>query len=275
MQRRAFLGVSFQTGALAAAQAAAAQTLAWAAPEETARHEDYPQRHRGAADRADGHRTQGGRRGVDDYSRTTRASSRPGASERLLPGDLHHRPGLSGAGDLPDGARQRDSDDRRRRACVCAVSLQGRRSGVRLLRDLRENIRKFEATGVSPFAIRSAITDAVDFHESVGVDRKAARLRYLRQYWMRRVAGLPGVKLLNVDDPRMSCGLGAMTLAGWDSTALTAYLMREHRIHVRAREVVGEFHCIRVTPNIYSTIEELETFCAAIEAASRNRMPMA
>ncbi len=140
---------------------------------------------------------------------------------------------------------------------------------------LRENIRKFEATGVSRFAIRSAITDAVDFHESVGVDRKAARLRYLRQYWMRRVAGLPGVKLLNVDDPRMSCGLGAMTLAGWDSTALTAYLMREHRIHVRAREVVGEFHCIRVTPNIYSTIEELETFCAAIEAASRNRMPMA
>ncbi len=32
---------------------------------------------------------------------------------------------------------------------------------------LRENIRKFEATGVSRFAIRSAITDAVDFHESV------------------------------------------------------------------------------------------------------------
>ncbi len=138
---------------------------------------------------------------------------------------------------------------------------------------LRENIRKFEATGVSPFAIRSAITGAVDFHESVGADRKAARLRYLRQYWMRRVAGLPGVKLLNVDDPRMSCGLGAMTLTGWDSTALTAYLMREHRIHVRAREVMGEFHCVRVTPNIYSTIEELETFCAAIETASRNRMP--
>ncbi|MFN7922950.1 MAG: aminotransferase class V-fold PLP-dependent enzyme [Bryobacteraceae bacterium] len=135
----------------------------------------------------------------------------------------------------------------------------------------RDNIRKFEATGVSPFAIRSAITDAIDFHESVTVERKGARLDYLRRYWTQRVASIKGVKLLNSDQPGMSCGLGAMSLEGWDSNALVGYLIKQHRIHVRSRYVPSEFHCIRVTPNIYSTLEELDTFCAAIEAASKQK----
>ncbi len=133
----------------------------------------------------------------------------------------------------------------------------------------RDNIRKFEASGVGPFAIRSSITDAIDFHESVGVERKAARLRYLRQYWSKRVSPIPGVKLLHADDPLMSCGLGALKLDRVDSNALTAYLIQKHKIHVRARYVPGEFDCIRVTPNIYSTIEELDTFGDAMEAAAK------
>ncbi len=136
---------------------------------------------------------------------------------------------------------------------------------------LKNNIRKFEATGVSPFAIRSAITDAVDFHESVGVERKAARLRYLRETWTKRLERVRGVKILNSPDPGMSCGIGAMTLDRWDSNELTAYLMKENRIHVRARYVPDEFHAIRVTPNIYSTMEELDTFCSTIEKAARIR----
>lgn len=133
----------------------------------------------------------------------------------------------------------------------------------------RDNIRKFEASGVGPFAIRSSITDAIDFHESVGVERKAARLRYLRQYWSKRVSRIPGVKLLHADDPLMACGLGALKLERVDSNALTAYLIKQHKIHVRARYVPSAFDCIRVTPNIYSTLEELDTFGDAMEAAAR------
>jgi selenocysteine lyase/cysteine desulfurase len=62
-----------------------------------------------------------------------------------------------------------------------------------------------------------------------------------------------------------------MTLDRWDSNELTAYLIKEHRIHVRSRYVPDEFHAIRVTPNIYSTMEELDTFCSAIEKAARTR----
>ena len=107
----------------------------------------------------------------------------------------------------------------------------------------------------------------IDFHESIGVERKAARLRYLRRLWTRRLQPIPSVTILNHDAPEHSCGIGAMQLRKWDSGELTAYLMKEHRIHVRARYVPGEFDCIRVTPNIYSTPEEIEAFVQAIEAA--------
>ena len=62
-----------------------------------------------------------------------------------------------------------------------------------------------------------------------------------------------------------------MSLRKWDSNELTAYLIKTHRIHVRSRYVPDEFHCIRVTPNIYTTPEEIETFARAIEAAARER----
>lgn len=135
----------------------------------------------------------------------------------------------------------------------------------------KNNIRKFEATGVSAFAIRSAITDAVDFHESVTVERKAARLQYLRRYWTDRVRNLKGVRIFNSEAPGMSCGIGAMSMDRWDSNELVAYLMKEHRIHLRSRYVPNEFHVIRVTPNIYTTLEELDSFCVAIEKAARIR----
>ncbi len=62
-----------------------------------------------------------------------------------------------------------------------------------------------------------------------------------------------------------------MSLDRWDSNELVAYLMKQHRIHLRSRYVPNEFHVIRVTPNIYSTLEELDTFCAAIEQAAKLR----
>ena len=63
------------------------------------------------------------------------------------------------------------------------------------------DIRKFEAIGTYPIALRTALSDALAFHEEIGADRKAERLRYLRERWMRGVEGLPGVRLLTSRDP--------------------------------------------------------------------------
>mgnify|MGYP001814290322 CR=1 FL=1 len=130
---------------------------------------------------------------------------------------------------------------------------------------MRDNIRKFEQIGTHPIAIRGAVTEAVTFPESIGIDRKAARLRYLRRRWSERVRELPGVTILNAEDPEQSCGLGAMSIEGVDAGELTEFLEKRYRIHVRPRFVPGEFSCIRVTPNVFTTLEEVDTFASAIE----------
>ncbi len=133
-----------------------------------------------------------------------------------------------------------------------------------------DNIRKFEQIGTHPIAIRGAITEAVTFHESIGVERKAARLSYLRRRWSEGVQGLPGVTVLNTDAPDQTCGLGALTIEDMDMDRLTLFLENKYRIHVRPRFVDGEFSCIRVTPNVFTTIEEIDTFISAIDDAARH-----
>jgi selenocysteine lyase/cysteine desulfurase len=52
------------------------------------------------------------------------------------------------------------------------------------------DIRKFEEIGTHPAANHNAIAEALTFHEAIGGERKAARLRFLRDRWMERVEGI-------------------------------------------------------------------------------------
>jgi len=40
-----------------------------------------------------------------------------------------------------------------------------------------------------PAANHQAIAEALTFHEGIGIERKAARLRYLKERWIRRLEG--------------------------------------------------------------------------------------
>ena len=50
-----------------------------------------------------------------------------------------------------------------------------------------KDIRKFEEIGTHPAANHNAIAEALTFHEGIGIERKAARLRYLRDRWAKRL----------------------------------------------------------------------------------------
>ena len=126
------------------------------------------------------------------------------------------------------------------------------------------NIRKFEQIGTYPVAISNAIGDALTFQEAIGTERKAARLRYLRRRWMDAVRDVPGVRFYTADDDAQSCAIGTMGLSGVGAADLTELLQDRYGIHVRPRFVEGEWEGIRVTPNVFSTLEEVDTFVAAI-----------
>ncbi len=133
-----------------------------------------------------------------------------------------------------------------------------------------DDIRKFEQIGTNPIAVRGPITEALTFHDGLGPERKAERLVYLRRRWAERVKELPGVQVLNPPDIRQACGIGAMRIDGVDSGELTDFLERKYRIHVRPRFVRGEFDCIRVSPSVFTTLEEVDLFSTGIEDAARN-----
>ncbi|HEY0863960.1 MAG TPA: aminotransferase class V-fold PLP-dependent enzyme [Lacunisphaera sp.] len=131
------------------------------------------------------------------------------------------------------------------------------------------DIRKFEETGTHPFALRAAVSDALAFHEEIGGERKAARLRFLRERWMRALQDVPGVKLLTSMDPAQACAIGSMSLEGVDARKLTEELQQRWGIHVRRRGVKNEFECIRITPNIFTKLDEIDLFVEAIRTLAR------
>src|ERR1044071_7821132 len=77
-----------------------------------------------------------------------------------------------------------------------------------------KDIRKFEEVGTHPAANHNAIAEALAFHQAIGVERKAARLRYLSDRWITRVEKLPRVKILNSRLPDQAWGLSNVSLEG-------------------------------------------------------------
>jgi selenocysteine lyase/cysteine desulfurase len=134
------------------------------------------------------------------------------------------------------------------------------------------NIRKFEEIGTHPAANHNAIAEALAFNEGIGWERKAARLRFLFQRWARRLDRLPGVKILTPYDPAQSCGLATVSVAGVDTAKLVTHLWAQHRILATAI-LHPEFSGVRVTPNVYTTLGDVDRFSDVMEGVVRNGLP--
>ncbi len=134
---------------------------------------------------------------------------------------------------------------------------------------MNANIRKFEEIGTHPASQRNAITEALNFHESIGPERKAERFRYLRKRWSNRLRELPGVKILNSEDPQQSCAIGFISIDGFNASKLAAYLWEKERIWTVAIDTPGEYQGLRITPNVYTTLEEVDTFTEVMEKIIR------
>jgi selenocysteine lyase/cysteine desulfurase len=135
-----------------------------------------------------------------------------------------------------------------------------------------EDIRKFEEIGTHPAANHNAIAEALVFHHGIGTERKAARLRYLRDRFMRRLAAEPRVRVHTSFDPAMSCGIGNVQVLGADSVALAKHLFDTRRIIVVPIKH-DEFEGLRVTPCVYTTTDEVDRFAEAIEQVIAKGLP--
>ncbi len=134
--------------------------------------------------------------------------------------------------------------------------------------ELNGDIRKFEEIGTRPVANALGIGDALTFHQGLGSERKEARLLYLRDYWVDRLRRQDRIRWNTSQKPGMACGIANFDIPGVNLMAMNQWLFDEHGIVTHVTEH-PEYTGFRVTPNVFSTLEELDRFCDAIEAGMR------
>jgi selenocysteine lyase/cysteine desulfurase len=135
-----------------------------------------------------------------------------------------------------------------------------------------DNIRKFEEIGTHPAANHNAIAEALVFQDTIGLERKSARLRLLRDRWMKRLQGQKGVKIHTSFDPKMSVAIGNVGIEGVDTAKLAQHLFDTRRIIVVAI-VHAEYQGLRVTPNVYTTLDEVDVFSEEMERVIAKGLP--
>lgn len=132
------------------------------------------------------------------------------------------------------------------------------------------NIRKYEEVGTHPAANHNAISLAVAFNQGIGLERKAARLRYLRDRWAKRLLadGSGRFNILTPLDDRQSCAICLVNIAGVETPKLQQWLWSKHRVMTVAI-THPEFHGLRVTPSVYTTLDEVDRFAELMMKAAK------
>ncbi|MCU1287156.1 MAG: aminotransferase, class [Acidobacteriales bacterium] len=127
-----------------------------------------------------------------------------------------------------------------------------------------KDIRKFEEIGTHPAAMHNGILQALAFHENIGADRKFARLRFLKQRWAERLSKIPGCTVLVKLDPNLSGAFGTVQFDGVDAGKLGGVLLSKYKILVTPIGGPG-FNGLRICPNVYTSLDEIDKFCQAVE----------
>jgi len=125
------------------------------------------------------------------------------------------------------------------------------------------DIAHLNHVGTIPVYTDLAVDDAIDFHEKLGPARKEARLRFLQNYWTTKVRPLPRVRLHHPADSTKSCAIANVGIEGIKPSVLAERLMKEYKIFTVAIDG-GNIHGCRITPNVFTTLKELDVLVKAI-----------
>src|SRR5262252_8577230 len=136
----------------------------------------------------------------------------------------------------------------------------------------KADIRKFEEIGTHSAAPKLAIGEAMLFHNGIGGQRKEARLRYLSRYWMDQLKSVPKIRFNTSFDPTQSCAIANVQIEGTDAASVVKYLFEKHKIFSVAIKH-EEFEGLRITPNLYTTLSELDRFCERMDEIARKGLP--
>ena len=126
------------------------------------------------------------------------------------------------------------------------------------------DILRLNHTGTIPVHVDLGIENAINYFNTIGIDRKEARLRFLQNYWTSRVRELPNVVLNTPKEKNRACAIANVGIKNIKPSELCKTLLDKYKIFTVAIDYAGVQGC-RITPNIYTSTKELDLLVKAIK----------
>jgi selenocysteine lyase/cysteine desulfurase len=129
-----------------------------------------------------------------------------------------------------------------------------------------ESIGKFNSIGVHPSYIKLAIAEAIRFNESIGLERKEARLRYLKNYWVEQLLEVPNIVVDTPLEDHRSCAITTIGIKDKNPRELADDLYNKYRIlTVGVASKTVRYSGVRICPNLYTTTHQLDLLVTAMK----------
>ena len=131
----------------------------------------------------------------------------------------------------------------------------------------KSDIKRLNHIGTHPVHTDLAISNSIDYIKWIGMERKENRMRFLQRYWSDQLRNIKNVVVNTPIDMQRSCGIGNVGLTNMSPSKMENILFDKYNIFTVAIDYANVKGC-RISPNIFTTTEELDIFVKAVKEMS-------
>ena len=131
----------------------------------------------------------------------------------------------------------------------------------------KSDIKRLNHIGTHPVHTDLAISNSIDYLKWIGMERKEKRMRFLQRYWSDKLRNVKNVIVNTPLDIDRSCGIGNVGLTNMSPSKMEDLLFQKYKIFTVAIDYANVKGC-RISPNIFTTTKELDSFVEAVKELS-------
>ena len=133
------------------------------------------------------------------------------------------------------------------------------------------DIKRLNHIGTHPVHTDLAINNSIDYLEWIGIKRKEKRLKYIKNYWVKRLKKIKNIIINTPFEEHRSCGIGNIGVKNIPPDKLANILMKKYKIFTVAINE-GNVKGCRISPNIFTNIAELDKFVDSMVSISKGNL---
>jgi len=133
------------------------------------------------------------------------------------------------------------------------------------------DIKRLNHIGTHPVHTDLAINNSIDYLEWIGIKRKEKRLKYIKNYWVKRLKNIKNIIINTPFEEHRSCGIGNIGVKNIPPDKLANILMKKYKIFTVAINE-GNVKGCRISPNIFTNIAEIDKFVDSMVSISKGNL---